>query len=504
MSQTPSRRRPLAVDTPGSARSNTSTTSTTDRATLLDRIEDLDLQIHDLRRQIKVERERRRSPSTFSSAFFSTSTLSLSFFDPDERRDEAGAKAAILDKLKAVDDEALTRLLTASREGLVDWVAGGKGGGWMKLDARWIPSKSVGVEGTGSGSDIDRRLQQADSTEERKKGRGVREELGQKRHEQSINDWLTDRQRRTSSLIDSLAKFTHFDISTITQSDPTIVTSREGGEDGGRSRKVHIKGTFAQLFPLNIQFSILDPPSTTTTSSPQIQSLQITLPHWLESTLNHPHNLYTKLISRSDLPSILLMLRTMIPLLSLRRALFVSIMEQYTHLVRDHVRAFEETTGVDFSPWSPHNSRKRPSSSSSSNTEVDENLAKSLIIPSQAETFILRNNKGASLQLIFAIRWNRFGHASPHISARAKVPDRMTDSRTRAFLDGFEEEVQHLLKLAIAQDGIIGLPDKDEEEAEEEEGEKVVGRWGVGPALHALIKAFFGLDEGESASDEST
>ena len=99
------------------------------------------------------------------------------------------------------------------------------------------------------------------------------------------------------------------------------------------------------------------------------------------------------------------------------------------------------------------------------------------------------------------IRWNRWGYATPNITVTAEVPGKMLDARSRSFLDGFEEEVQHLLKVAIAQDGIVGLPDKDEEEEQvDEAGENVMGRWGVAPALNAVVKAFFGLESEESAS----
>ncbi|SAM71731.1 uncharacterized protein UBRO_00288 [Ustilago bromivora] len=504
MSQTPSRRRSLAVDTPGSARSNTSTSSNTDRATLLDRIEDLDLQIHDLRRQIAAERKKRRSSIHSSTSLLSSSSasLSLSFLDPDQLRDGRGIKSALLEKLKLIDDEALTSLLTASREGLVRWIATNgsasaekaeseeRGKGWVNLGL--VPSKSVGVEGTGSGSDIDKRLAlQQGNGRGGKKGRGVREELGEKRHEQSVHDWLKDRQRRTTSLVDSLTRFTHLDISNVAQTD-TAASS-----DGLRARKVHIEGSFARLFPIDMKFSVSED-SSSSASSPQIQNLAITLPSWLKETLDEPHKLYSKLLKRNDLPSILLMLRTMLPLLSLRRNLYTSLMEQYTNLVREHVRTFESTTGTDFIPYHPHNtsSRKRTSTAA-----VDEDLARSLILPSLAEPFVLQNGNGAKLTIQFVIRWNRWGYATPNITVTAEVPGKMLDARSRSFLDGFEEEVQHLLKVAIAQDGIVGLPDKDEEEEQVDEAEeKVMGRWGVAPALNAVVKAFFGLESEESAS----
>ncbi|CBQ67571.1 conserved hypothetical protein [Sporisorium reilianum SRZ2] len=458
--QTPSRRRVQPVDTPGSARS---TTSATDRGTLLDRVEELDLEVHDLRRRIAAERARRRPPRT-------AATLSLSYLDPSAR-DGGALKQVLADKLRALDDDALTALLTASSAALGRLVGGEV---WV-VEAGMVPSRSVGVEGTGSASDIDRRLRAG----------GVAGELSAARHASEVNGWLKDRQRRLGALLDALLSFSHLEIDTLSQTESSAA----------RTRSIRMAGNIARLFPLDIAFDVVEHD----TQSPQIHNLHLTLPAWLVTTLNTPRTLYTRLLAHNDLPAILLMLRTMVPLLALRRNLFSSLLETYTNLARDHVRAWEAQHRVDFTPFHPPSAsttaaRKAPS-------KIDDALGRSLILPAAAETFTLANKAGASLDLRFSIRWNRFGHAYPHISATPHVPANLADANTSQFLQGFDAEFQHLLKVAVAQNGIVGLPDHDAEH--DDELDPTTGRWGIAPAIHATVKAFFNLEHEEGSASSS-
>lgn len=503
--QTPSRRRPVTVETPGSARS---TTSTTDRATLQDRVEDLDLQVHDLRRQIAAERQRRRTSTAKLHASSSTSSDSqLAPLDPHARRNAAQIQEALRAKLKQMDDDALTALLTASNQGVARWISQTRptqAAAWCMVDAHLVPSKSVGVEGTGSGSDIDRRQlllldsetgDAAPGTAVGKRGRTrVQEALREHKHAASVHAWLQDRQRRSSMLLEGLRQFSYLEIDTLEQTEATAPT----GGANRRSRSVHISGNMAKLFPLSIHFEVVEEESGSCTS-PQMQKLKVTLPDWLVTTLDTPSKVYSKLMRRNDLPAILLMLRTMIPLLSLRRNVFTALMEQYTDLVREHVRAWETEHGLDFTPYHAGS----VSSSHRTKSWVDEALGRSLIVPSVAETLVLQNKSGASLTLGFSITWNRYGHATPHISATPHVPSQLSDSTSSAFLRGFHAEFQHLLTVAIAQNAIVGLPDYDD--THDDQLDPAMGRWGIMPALHATINAFFALDPPHSDhSDHSS
>ncbi|ETS63433.1 hypothetical protein PaG_01716 [Moesziomyces aphidis] len=446
--QTPSRRR-AAVDTPGSVRSNT---STSDRSVLLERTEELELEIEDLRRAIASERERRRSTQRQLEKQRAT----------DATRDEV--RTTLLEKLRQMDDDALTALLGASVQSLARVIAGADSA-WVAVDAGLVPSKSVGVEGTGSASDIDRRLALS--------AQGVQHELHRTRHAASVNQWLNDRQRRSNALVQSLAQFSYLDIDTLDQASSS------------ERRSIHLAGSFARLFPIDIRFVVDD-----SGSSPAIQHLAIDIPSWLSTTLNTPHALFSRLLKRNDLPAVLLMLRTMVPLLSLRRNMFTSLMESYTDLVRSHIRAWESSHGIDFAPWyPPGTSRKRASS------RVDETLGRSLIA-TDAETLVLQNSHGASLTLRFRIVWNRYGHAVPQLDAEPNVPAGLMDPTATAFLQQFDHEFKHLCKVAVQQDGIVGWQDEEQDQA--------VGRWGLMPALHATIAAFFRLaidDASDTGSD---
>ncbi len=447
--QTPSRRR-APVDTPGSVRSNT---STSDRSVLLERTEELELEIDELRRAIAAERERRRS----------TQRQLEKQRAADATRDEV--RTTLLEKLRQMDDDALTALLGASVHSLARVIAGADSASWTAVDAGLVPSKSVGVEGTGSGADIDRRIALSQSA-------GVENELHRTRHAASVNTWLLDRQRRSNALVQSLAQFSYLDIDTLDQGS------------SGEGRSVHLAGSFARLFPIDIRFDIDD-----SGSSPAVQRLAIDIPSWLSTTLNTPHTLFSRLVKRNDLPAILLMLRTMVPLLALRRNMFTSLMESYTDLVRSHIRAWESAHGVDFAPWyPPGTSRKRASS------RVDESLGRSLIA-ADAETLVLQNTHGASLTLRFRIVWNRYGHAVPQLDAEPNVPGRLMDETASAFLQQFGDEFKHLCKVAVQQDGIVGWGDEEQDQA--------VGRWGLMPALHATVAAFFRLATDEASDTGS-
>ncbi|SPO19818.1 uncharacterized protein UTRI_00212_B [Ustilago trichophora] len=523
---TPSRsRRGQLPETPGSARSTASANTTMDRGSLLDRVEELELETHDLRRAISAERERRRNAASSSSsssarrerfARHGGSSLALRYFDPSSGGDDV--KEKLMEKLKRMDDDALTALLTGSVAGLAGLIASSGGsrnkqnqdavekGGLTVLDvASMVPSKSVGVEGVGSGSDIDRRLSlQArngpDGGKQRKAD--VQVELSHHRHVKNVHGWLEDRQKRTNSLIDSLVKFTLIHIESLTQTDSATDLQE------ARQRHIALSGSFANLFPLTIAFDVVEDGSSL--QSPQIRNLRLTLPTWLETALNQTGGLYSKLVGRNDLPAILLMLRTMIPLVALRRNMYTNLMENYTDLVRDHVRAWEGQTGIDFVPYHPPSSSSSSFSSSSSarkrtgqTQKADEALAKSLILPDQAESLVLKNKSGACLTLRFTIRWNRFGHATPHIDAIPSVPNHLTNATGEEFLQGFQENFNHMLKVALAQDGLVGLPDIDQEDQEDELGPES-GRWGVMVIIHATIKAFFGLeDDADAESAES-
>ncbi|EST09803.1 hypothetical protein PSEUBRA_000188 [Kalmanozyma brasiliensis GHG001] len=435
---TPSRRR-AAPETPGSARSTTSTAG--DRTTLLDRTEELDLAIHDLRRQISAERSRRHRPST---------SLTLSFLDPTLTA--SSIKATLLEKLRSMDDDALTSLLTASTSALGRFVGGEVG----EVLGEMVPSKTVGVEGVGSASEMDRRLGSSEAKEA----------------------WVQIRQQRLASLLSHLSTFTLLEIDTLTTTSPSRDT-----------RRIRLNGNVARLYPLDLSFDVVD-----SGPSPQVQKLTAKLPPWLVSALDNPHKQYTKALKRNDLPCLLLMLRTMVPLAALRRNLFVWLMQTYTALARDHVRSWETEYRVDFTPYHPGAS----SGTGRNRKGMDEILGRSLLDPIAAERFTLTNARGALLTAKFAIRWNRFGHAYPVVSAVPDVPRDMVGG-SETFLRGFEEETLHLLRVAIDSNGLIGLPDQDDEE---ELGEGV-GRWGVGAALAAVIKAFFRLDEGAAGESES-
>ncbi len=117
---TPSRsRRGALPETPSSVRSNTSTSSALDRTTLLERVETVDLEVHDLRRSIAAEREKRRTLTLRQreKSRSTSSALQLAYFTGEAGNDVKTVHERIRDKLRTMDDDALTSLLTASVKG---------------------------------------------------------------------------------------------------------------------------------------------------------------------------------------------------------------------------------------------------------------------------------------------------------------------------------------------------------------------------------------------------
>lgn len=78
-----------------------------------------------------------------------------------------------------------------------------------------------------------------------------------------------------------------------------------------------------------------------------------------------------------------------------------------------------------------------------------------------------------------------------------------TGATTTAFLRDFQAEFHHLLKVAVAQNAIVGLPDHDAEHEHDEQLHPSVGRWGIAPAIHATIKAFFSLHQEDASASSS-
>ncbi|PWZ02865.1 hypothetical protein BCV70DRAFT_197125 [Testicularia cyperi] len=492
-------RRQRAVDTPGSARSTLSASTSTDRATLVDRIDDLELSIRDLKRQINAERERRSTASQRQlekrrAISGSDSASSLSSFGLTE----AEVRERVLEKLREMDDDALSALLTASTQNLARFIIGSDTSSLLTINPMLIPSKSVGIEGVGSGSDIDRRLRSAFALPSKRERDRMQQEGGDPRavqkaaHARSINEWLLDRQKRTEALVRSLSQFTYLEIESLTQTDKSV-GRRGGGREGNEltesaTRTVRIKANMARLFPLEIGFDITDDASL---GSPQITRLSVDLPTWLESALNEGSNHLARLIRRNDLPAVLLTLRTLIPMISLRRTLFTTLMQQYTDLARTSVLSWEEEHKTQFQPWSP-DSRQRPSAK-----KVDDVVARSLIVPSASETFILQNSRKASLSIVFRISFNRFGHAVPNITLQPSIPRNLRTPTIDALLDTFEQEFQHLLATSLGPPGIIHLPDLDDDSPN-----PLVGKFGLLPPISAVIHAFFGIPTDTSSLEE--
>jgi hypothetical protein len=293
-----------------------------------------------------------------------------------------------------------------------------------------------------------------------------------------VNSWLRDRQKRTGALVNGLEQFTHLELESVVQSE----TDADRVRGGAGRRHVHIRGTMARLFAVDVEFDVVEGVAGAGAASPEISHLRVGLPAWLEDTLNGERNHLARLVRRNDLPAVLLTLRTLVTLAAVRRNTFAALMERYTALARAHVRAWEAASRVAFQPWHPR-ARSRTSA-------PDDLLARSLLLPSHAQTLTLRNHNDAALTIHFRIHFNRFGHATPELSLQPHVPDHLITPAAAPFLTSLDSHFQHLLKVAVSQkDGLVQLPDTDTDA----ETDDAAGKFGVLPPLHATIQAFFGL-----------
>lgn len=136
---------------------------------------------------------------------------------------------------------------------------------------------------------------------------------------------------------------------------------------------------------LDVRFDVTDA---------RMANLEIKLPTHLEAALGSAH--LARIRANADLPALLLSLRTMAPLLAVRRDLFAHLASRYPRLVAQPPPAPEEQ-------------------------DQDHNAL------FQLNTLSLANDTRASLAVRFDIRFNRYGHARPALDLLVAGPPASSD-----------------------------------------------------------------------------
>jgi hypothetical protein len=110
------------------------------------------------------------------------------------------------------------------------------------------------------------------------------------------------------------------------------------------------------------------------------------------------------LIKQRDLPAVLLSVRTLLPMAETRLRLFQSIVSAFPLLTRGHLLRDSRLQAV------LEGKRKAKAALST------------LVDPFAMDKLSLSNERGARLDVIFAIGFNRWGHAEPNIAVMPILP----------------------------------------------------------------------------------
>ncbi|EPQ32338.1 uncharacterized protein PFL1_00534 [Pseudozyma flocculosa PF-1] len=503
-------------------------------------VDDLDRQVRDLRAQLAKERDARRKASersrqkrrAASSGSLQELVAAWTGTDAgdDAVRDEVEVKKTLETRLSRLDDESLTALLTLSTSALVRLISGGETtASVLAIPTLLVPSKSVGIEGLGSGGEIDRRLAKVEggdaATRKRKRPPlGIQVVRGgpdqddederdvpgsdtvveaRQRAKQALwmNDWLEGRKVLNQRLLSHLADFTYLDISTLTQR--TKPPSRAEAETDTTIRSVHLTGTLSDLCDLTLRYDVHEPASPSSSSSvdgtlaslasrsPQMRNLSLDMPPALRHALSANNHL-ARTLRQANLPALMLSLRTLLPLARLRQALYSNLAQRYPHLVPSSAR-----NGKLWSPPPPVDGGDGSGKNKDKIRVQDADVLARLVDPGRAEQLVFTNARKASLELTFAITFTRHGHAYPSILLVPSLPAPLsssTSTQTQTLLDSFAQRFQHLLSYLTSpqrrRDAAASLAannDNDQEAAQQQ-------RVGIQAAIVAVVDAFFAIE----------
>lgn len=136
--------------------------------------------------------------------------------------------------------------------------------------------------------------------------------------------------------------------------------------------------------------------------------LNISIPHdtCCSQELFLPHSRY---VDKVNLPALLLAIRTLIPLAQLRYRFFASIAMLYPNLARNHIEHLA-ARGITLT------GQKRQGSAGPSVPSLA-----TLIDPDTMGSLQLQSDRGATLDVLFAIEFNQWGHARPHLSVAPTI-----------------------------------------------------------------------------------
>ncbi|KAN0066182.1 hypothetical protein ACQY0O_000276 [Thecaphora frezii] len=474
---------------------------------------DLERQLDELRSQLAKERQSRRLATERSRQKRRAATASLDELvaswtgQAHAAADDVEMRLRLQSKLETIDDEILTALLTLSTASLAKLVAGGETtAAVLAIPTLLVPSKSVGIEGVGSGAEIDRRLAydlNEGTAATNTPPLGIEAAAGREREHQDrpgsdpvstarqratqamwMKQWLQQRRYRNDRLLTHLSRFTQLHITSVTSK--TAAASRAVADV--IIRTVQLQAQLSDLCPLSLRYDIHEPaPSTpqTSKSTPQMHNLSVVLPPSLSAALA-PNRHLARTLRHANLPALMLSLRTLLTLASVRKRMFAELRKRYPHLVGDAQRHAP--------PWSPP--QVAASRDAAPPRVKDESVLASLVDPRQAERLVFVNHRKATLTLTFTIAFTRHGHAHPSFSLVPSLPPSLVDAApVQALLDSFKQRFDHLVRyLTSHRRNLISQHQDDDDDTQRL-------KTGVLTAVIAIVDAFFGTLQPQNDRD---
>ncbi|PWN49310.1 hypothetical protein IE53DRAFT_388500 [Violaceomyces palustris] len=424
---------------PGDKASTSSTP--TDRVSLVTTFRSLEREIRELRDQVSRERSERKALVDQVGKKGKGKSL-----DEEET-------SKLESFLAGLDDDAITSLLMAPSSTLVN-ILGGRGSTLTALRDQQIhiPALSAGIEGTGTGLEIDLGLNHAGRGRKRKRNRETREagrepdydrpgpdpttsqdQLGvaaEVNQKEWIRNWLRSRKERTGSLLDHLASFTDFEMDEASwdQSHPL--------------GSVVVRGKVLGLEGCKLTFDVEQQGGGSgqgqTRDSPRLSNLRADLPREIKEALLVGGHL-ERLLAKSDLPALMISIRTLLPLAKSRRLLFHSLSMKYSKLCRTWIDALS-SEGVRISETTSN----LVAGGKDSNARV---IPKGMLDPHFAEELRFENDKGAELSLRFAVGFDRFGNASVELDMIPNLPSSVKrDPNAKQILSEFSSKFKRLVR----------------------------------------------------------
>lgn len=284
------------------------------------------------------------------------------------------------------------------------------------------PVRSAGVEGSGSGLQLDEEV------------RGLAEANTEDSLNQLVEETLRERLKRGEELAKALSTFTGIRLESVESGQPKVQKSKQQ-----RSiRHITIRGSL--LGDLGSIVLDLDVQESQEDQLPQIIALDIEVDDAIYFAIGSERiNLFVESV---NLPAVLLAIQTMIPIAISRFRLFSFLGKLYPDLsIQKRQEAQRKGIYFDDETHTRINRKEKI-------RDILQNLPplSTLLNPKVMETFTLENAIGTKLDIIFRIQFNQYGHANSLLTIKPSIPEEyIEDEDVQDFIDQMPDQFHHFI-----------------------------------------------------------